>query len=70
MTRHMVENYQAGYLTVSPRNPTAVAQTLSSECLARFELQERMNILIPSMTPTRYSNAQESGWPASYGGIH
>ena len=65
MTRHMVENYQAGYLTVLPRNPTAVARTLSSECLARFELQERMQYPDPSMTPTRYSNAQESGWPAS-----
>jgi hypothetical protein len=38
----MVENYQASYLAALPRSPAAVAQTLSSECLARFELQERM----------------------------
>lgn len=41
-TRHMVENYQANYLAKAPCDPKAVAQDLSLEQLARFELQERL----------------------------
>jgi len=42
LTRHMVENYQAAYLAKSPGNPINVARDLTPECLARFELQERL----------------------------
>ena len=60
MTRHMVENYQAGYLAALPRNPTAAAQTLSAECLARFELQERMQYPDPfNDTGTLFERAKE-----------
>ncbi len=41
-TRHMVENYQSAYLAKSPCDPVVVAQGLSPDCLARFELQKRM----------------------------
>lgn len=42
MTRWMVENYQAAYLAKAPCDPAAVAQDLTPERLARFELQVKL----------------------------
>ena len=38
----MVENYQAAYLAKPPRDPAVDAQELSSQQLAGFELQRRL----------------------------
>jgi hypothetical protein len=41
-TRHMVENYQASYLAKAPCDPITAAAGLTPECLARYQLQERL----------------------------
>ncbi len=41
-TRHMIENFQAGYLARSQCDPVKAARDLSAEQLGCFELQRRM----------------------------
>jgi hypothetical protein len=39
LTRHLVENYQSGYLAKSARDPILKAKNLSAEAFGQFELQ-------------------------------